>query len=112
MIRKESPMPDQVDADAKERGHYCQTCRGVRLHVVRAVVGPRSIMRFLVCTACSQPTPLERSTRPGISCPKCGNYRFKCWCVRQRPGKIVRVKTCRQCNHRIRTRETVESFAC
>jgi transcriptional regulator NrdR family protein len=105
-------LPDPVDADAKVAGRYCPACHGVRLHVIKAVVEPGSIRRFLVCTTCNQPTPLDRPNRPGISCPKCGDYRMKCVHVRQRPGRTVRIRKCRRCNHRIRTRETVESLAC
>ena len=90
--------------EPKTKGAHCADCRGHRMHAVRAVRSPGGkVTRDLICTAC------EAVTRLGLACPKCGDCRFKTEYTRHRAGCAVRVKSCRSCGHRIRTKETVES---
>ncbi len=94
------------DARKKPRtkGAYCADCRGHRLHTIRLCRSPNGVVtRDMVCSAC------ETVTRLGLSCPKCGDVRFKLHTTRHRAGATVRSKSCRGCGHRIRTREIVEA---
>ncbi|VTR99216.1 unnamed protein product [Gemmata massiliana] len=94
------------DARKKTRtkGAYCADCRGHRMHTIRLCRSPNgAVTRDLVCSGC------ETITRFGLSCPKCGDVRLKTEYTRHRGGMTMRVKSCRGCGHRIRTRETVES---
>lgn len=89
------------------RTGHCNYCRGYRLMIVRTDRYPDGrVTRRLVCPACDTAKPF------GICCPKCGDVRFAQLYTRHRPdGSTVRVKGCRGCKHRIRTREKVESPA-
>lgn len=52
----------------------------------------------------SDTAPLELV---GLVCPRCGGRRWRTAYTRERPGGvIVRRKHCRDCGHRIFTRET------
>jgi transcriptional regulator NrdR family protein len=45
----------------------------------------------------------------GLACPRCAATR---WCVlesRRSPGRITRVRECKQCELRVRTREVFEA---
>ena len=57
------------------------------------------------------PLPVEFKL-PGVRCPKCGRRKFRQVYTRHRGVATIRVKMCwyRECNHKIRTRETVESL--
>ncbi|VTS03815.1 unnamed protein product [Gemmata massiliana] len=86
------------------KGEHCAGCRGYRLHTIRTVRdGTGKVTRDLVCSVC------EGVTRVGISCTKCQDCRFHVEYTRHRAGGTVRVKSCRTCGHRIRTREIVEA---
>lgn len=45
----------------------------------------------------------------GVRCPKCWSTRFRVIFTRHRPGSTVRVKECKACGHRVRTRERMDS---
>lgn len=83
----------------------CAHCVGVTPHQVvidRPPAGP--VTRVLECGHCETRTPY------GISCPSCGNIRFRVVYTRpQTTGTTVRVKQCRHCAHRICTREKMAS---
>lgn len=89
------------------RGAHCADCRGHRLHEVRTVTEEPSgrVTRNMTCSAC------ETTTRLGVCCPRCGDVRLRTVFTRHRDGATVRVKACRSCGHRIRTRELVEAGA-
>lgn len=54
-------------------------------------------------------TTATRAPARGIVCPSCGGGAFRAVYTRHRPGATVRVRSCRSCEHRIRTVERVES---
>lgn len=60
----------------------------------------------------TQYTPPPPPKPRGFSCPKCGCPRLPRLYTRHRPasGAIVRVRKCKDCGHRIRTVERVESW--
>jgi hypothetical protein len=84
-----------------------RVCSGHRLHEITTTVHPGGrVTREATCTVCCETEPY------GICCPKCGDVRFQIITTRHRTGGATfRVKRCRHCRHRIRTRETVESVA-
>ena len=45
----------------------------------------------------------------GIPCPKCGCTKWKTSSARAVGPKIMRVRVCKTCDHRIRTGETMNS---
>jgi len=45
----------------------------------------------------------------GIPCPLCGGTRWRLWNTRKSGVRILRVRVCKVCNHRIRTSETLQS---
>lgn len=89
----------------------CATCVGVRLHQVLVRKDARTgyHVRVWACSACdTAEVPVA-----GICCPECGAAGLAVKYVRHpRPGAIARVRVCLKCGHRIRTRETVVSYAC
>lgn len=106
LARKDSPM-------STAKGFRCPTCMAVRVHEIRTIRESGRVTRIAVCTTCSGVTPIAIADRPGICCPRCLDIRFTGpLYTRQRPGKVVRVKKCRGCGHKIRTQETVVSYAC
>jgi hypothetical protein len=53
--------------------------------------------------------PPEPAPRPGIKCPRCGGTQWRVVVTRQSAGKTLRVRTCRGCLLRVRTREVIEA---
>lgn len=97
------------------RGLHCDECMGHRLHRVRLSGKklPGAVRRYIfACTVCERETPVPPKEAPGISCPKCGDVRLRVVKTTHRTGQTVRVRRCVGCSHRLRCRETVESFAC
>jgi len=43
----------------------------------------------------------------GISCPRCYGIQWRVYLVRGRRGFIMRVRVCKNCGHRIRTKEEI-----
>jgi len=93
------------------KGFLCPSCRGVRVHRIRTLKTEGKLLRVKVCSVCSCVSSMSIIDQPGIVCPKCGDVRLLRLFTRQHPGRIVRVRKCYSCGWRIRTRETVESFA-
>ena len=54
----------------------------------------------------SEPT---NRVRPGISCPRCQGVVWKVTKTRSIPGRLVRIRTCKGCFLRVRTREMMEA---
>ncbi|MBP3955496.1 hypothetical protein J8F10_09400 [Gemmata sp. G18] len=86
------------------KGAYCAECRGHRLHAVCCTRSPSGVVtRNMTCGGC------ETVTRIGLCCPKCGDCRLRVDWTRHRAGSTVRRKSCLNCGHRMRTRETFEA---
>ena len=84
---------------------YCADCRGFRIHSIGKRLASGFRGRTLTCGGC------EKKTRLGVCCPKCGGCQFDHVSTTHRGEATVRIKECRACHNRIRTRETIESFA-
>ncbi|VTR92805.1 unnamed protein product [Gemmata massiliana] len=52
--------------------------------------------------------PVKRG-RSGIGCPRCGGVVWKVTKTRSIPGRLVRLRTCKGCFLRVRTREVMEA---
>lgn len=50
-----------------------------------------------------------RGMRNGLKCPRCGSQKLPVAYVRHYAGTAVRVRECKDCRHRVRTRERLES---
>jgi hypothetical protein len=91
----------------------CPDCRGQRLHavvLVRAVGG--LVTRQAQCPTCALIRPIPPEKRMGICCPQCLHVFLRCLPnTKHHPGRIVRVRACRMCGHRVRTTERISGGA-
>ncbi len=55
------------------------------------------------------PQTVVTPVRGGIVCPRCKGNDWGTAKVRKHPGRVMRVRTCRGCFLRVRTRETIEA---
>lgn len=53
------------------------------------------------------PAPAERPPAEGLACRKCGCAHFRVVYLKRVPGGVMRVRECRHCGKRMRTRETM-----
>ena len=84
----------------------CEFCRGYRRHEVvttaRGTTGPTTRVR--VCPACETATPF------GICCPDCGDCRLPTTKTSHRDdAATLRIRQCRNCGRKVRTRERLYS---
>lgn len=54
-----------------------------------------------------KPKPDGKDGPRGLSCPKCGCRHLPVWYTRPRRGYTLRVRSCRNCGHRVTTRERI-----
>lgn len=50
----------------------------------------------------------DETPNPGVRCPKCGCRHLPAIDTRRRGRFMVRIRECRHCGHRLRTRERAE----